>query len=444
MDGLEAGVMDTPDIEAPELEQPDDAELGNAEGGLEAEPGTETTDSDGKDDPYTTRFGREYRTWRNTLKQTDPAAAKFIQRAGDDYGRLFALNQIAPRGVDEVREKFALLNTLTHGEAKGSEAITAMQQSLQEWDDFDQAVLSGDPKVFEGITPEFDAGLAKLAPAYLDRVAQSDPEAYQAAILPHLVGTLAKSPVIGSFNTAVDVLNEKPPEWLTPDQKTQWAADRMQRVRALVGQMSDAFNQMGQKAGEVRTAPVDKNRTEFEQQRTAFEQEKQKMHWDTKIEPKVQAHEKTTFDKLFDPYQKRLKLGDAQKAGAFKAFHTSIIDAAKGDKDFQRQYALYKSQKNPDAAAVSNFINVALSKYAKTAMDELVKDRYEPFLAGPRKTQQAGKPGTKPTGPVEPNVEIRSIKPPMHEIDHQRTPIPWLAQKKYYLTNGKIIQVRSA
>lgn len=441
MDGLDAGVIDTPELDIPEvevdeLETPETDEESSGTEGQEVPESAENPTGE-----FTTKFGREYRAWLNGLKQTNPEAAKFVKQARDSYGREFALKQLEPRGIDGIREKYALLDTLTHGEAKGSEAITAMQQSLQEWDDFDQAILSGDPKAFEGITPEFDAGMAKLAPQYLDRVAKSDPAAFESAILPHVVSTLQNSPALQHFNNLIDVLNTNDDPRLDAQTKFNYA------IKAL-GKMAEAFNQMGQKAGEVRTAPVDQKRTEFETERTAFEQEKQKLHWDTKIEPKVQAHEKSTFDKLFDPYQKRLKLGDAQKQGAFKAFHQGIISAAQGDKDFQRQYQLYKSQKSPDPAAVANFINVALSKYGKAAMDELVKDRYEPFLNGPRKVQAAGKPGTRPAGPVEPNVEVRTVKPPMHEIDHQNTPLDWTAMsypggRKYKLLSGKVVQVRS-
>lgn len=449
MDGFDAGVIDTP-VEADELLGEEGSELGESTDELgEQEPEqVEQPDPENPTGEFTTKFGREYRAWLNGLKQTNPEAAKFVKQARDSYGREFALKQLEPRGIDGIREKYALLDTLTHGEAKGSEAITAMQQSLQEWDDFDQAILSGDPKAFEGITPEFDAGLAKLAPAYLDRVAKVDPEGYQNAILPHVVGMLKDSPLISDYNGSVDELKWR----LSGRTLDQLSEQEIRQVAATavnaVSKVGVGFNQMGQKAGEVRTAPVDQKRTEFETERTAFEQEKQKLHWDTKIEPKVQAHEKSTFDKLFDPYQKRLKLGDAQKQGAFKAFHQGVISAAQGDKDFQRQYALYKSQKSPDPAAVANFINVALSKYGKVAMDELVKDRYEPFLNGPRKVQAAGKPGAKPAGPVEPNVEVRTVKPPMHEIDHQNTPLDWTAMsypggRKYRLLSGKVVQVRS-
>jgi len=77
-------------------------------------------------------------------------------------------------------------------------------------------------------------------------------------------------------------------------------------------------------------------------------------------------------------------------------------------------------------------------------MDQIINENYGSFLKGKPQTPLTSVTNKgKQAGPVEPNVEIRTVKPPMSEIDHQRTPIEWLAQKKYRLYSGKIIQVRA-
>ena len=115
--------------------------------------------------------------------------------------------------------------------------------------------------------------------------------------------------------------------------------------------------------------------------------------------------------------------------------------AGSADAEYLRQMKIYRGQKNPDPQAVSNFVKNAINKHSKNVMEQIVKARYGAFLAGKPKTATQAKPGARPTGPVAPNVEVRTVKPPMNEIDHKRTPIEWLAQKKYYLTSGKVIQV---
>lgn len=438
MDGMDAGVMDTPDVESPEVEQPElEVEAPEVEGAQTAE--VEQPESD-KSNPYTTQFSRDYRKFLNEQKTNNPEAAKFLQQAKNDYGRLFALQQLEPKGIDGIREKYALLDSLQHGEAKGADALTALQETVREWDEFDQGVLSGDPKVFEGISPEFDKGLAKLAPAYLDRVAQSDPQAFQAAVLPHVVGMLQQTPVLEQFNYLVDVLNGK---YGQLDEKTKLA-----RTYDALAQMSEGFNALAQKATAVKASPqADPQKSQFETERTQFEQERQNHHWNSKIEPLVDKQRQTLFDTHFRPYQTRLKLNDKGTAGVANAFRQGIIEAARNDQAYQRQYRAFKSQKSPDPQAVSNYVNNWMAQRAKNVLDGIVNERYGNFLAGkPRPATPAARPAAN-RGPVEPNVEIRSVKPPMNEIDHRNTPLAWTASTypggpKYKLYNGKVVQIR--
>lgn len=438
MDGLDAGVLDAPELDTPEVEV-DDADLGNADGGLEEQPETPET-QEVKDDPYTTKFSREMRAALKAWEQANPESARFAKQARDNHARLFALQQVEPRGIDGIRENYALLQAIG-----GTEGLTGLQERIAGVEAVDSLILAGDPKAFDELGPDFAEGLAKLAPAYLERVAQSNPEAFEAAIMPHLVSKLAGSPMISDFNHAVDALKEAPPSWLTPDQKTHWAADRMQRVVAHVAKMAEWFNGLGDKAGEVKPGTVDKAKTEFEAERTKFEQEKQEAHWNTNIKPAASQYENAKFEELFKPYNLRLKLDAGAKQDLMQAFKGALNRAGSADQDYLRQMKIYRGQKNPDPAAVTNFVKNAINKHSKTAMETLVKARYGSFLAGKPKTAVNGaKPGAKPTGPEAPHVEIRTVKPPMNEIDHRNTPVDWLAQKKYKLYSGKIIQVRSA
>ena len=102
----------------------------------------------------------------------------------------------------------------------------------------------------------------------------------------------------------------------------------------------------------------------------------------------------------------------------------------------------YRKQKNPDAGAVLNSVKAQLAKTAKNAFDQVKAERWEAFLGAKPKVNSPAQPnGAKPAGPVPPNVEIRTVKPPMSEINHRATPIEWLAMKQYRLNSGKIIRV---
>jgi hypothetical protein len=398
----------------------------------------EPQQSNEPDSPYTTKFSREMRAALKAWEAANPDSARFAKQARDNHARLFALTQLEPKGIDGVREKYALLDSLAVGDSKGIEAVTAMQERLAGVEEVDEMLASGNPKAFDALGPDFDAGLAKLAPAYLDRVKASDPAAYEAAILPHFVSQLANSDLVKEFNALVDVLNAQDDPRFDDATKMKFAISQLSK-------MGQWMNGLAGKVGEIKpNGQVNTQQSELEQQRTELERERQQIHWDTKIQPLAVQHENQTFNSLFEPYQKRLRLDDGAKADLMQAFKAGLNRVGSQDKEYMRQMKIYQGQRNPDPNAVANYVKNAINKHSKTVLEGLVKARYGSFLAGKPQTQiKTVTNNGKPAGPVEPNVEIRTIKPPMSEIDHQRTPIEWLAQKKYRLYSGKIIQVRA-
>jgi hypothetical protein len=415
--------LDSPELEIPEaeqqpLEQPDQA----------ASPS----------DPYTTKYSREMRAALKALEAQHPNEAKFLKQARDNHARLFALAQLEPKGIDGVRERYTLLDSLALGDAKGIDAVTAMQEQLANVQEVDSLLAQGNPRAFDALGEDFNQGLAKLAPAYLERVKNTDPQAYDAAILPHAVEKFASSGLLKVFNDLVDVLDAK-------DDPRFDAATKASFTITQLAKMAGIFNDLAKQAGEIKPgAPkIDEERQQFEQERTQFEQERQDIHWKTNIQPITDAHSKTVFDQLFDPYQKRLKLDEAGKQDLYNAYLGSLTRAGKADQAYMRQIGIYRAQRNPDPQAVANFAKNAINKLSKPIMEQLIKARYGPFL---NTRPQVAKPNSqmngRPQPPAGPNVEIRSVKPPMEEIDHRNTPIAWLAEKKYRLYSGKVVQVR--
>src|ERR1700744_2686879 len=67
---------------------------------------------------------RDYQKWLNGMKETSPEHKPFINRAKDNESRLYALGQIEPRGIDGVRETYAQIQSVQHGDLTGPEAIS--------------------------------------------------------------------------------------------------------------------------------------------------------------------------------------------------------------------------------------------------------------------------------------------------------------------------------
>ena len=127
-----------------EIDQPDgeQAESSGGEPRESTDPGKESE----SDAAYTTKYSREMRAAIKALEAAHPESAKYLKQARDNHARLFALGQLEPKGIDGVRETYSLVNSLARGEAKGIQALTAMQEDLVAYEESDELLARGDPK----------------------------------------------------------------------------------------------------------------------------------------------------------------------------------------------------------------------------------------------------------------------------------------------------------
>ena len=289
-----------------ELDGAQDEDLG-AESDVSAESEQVETDVEGASNPYTTQFSREMRAAVRELAQQHPDKAKYLKHLGEQHARQFALTQIDPKGIDGVREKYALLDGLVRGDVKGVDALTAIQEELAGVEEVDNLLASGDPRAFDALGEDFNAGLAKLAPAYLERIQKTDPAAFEAAITPHVISALASSDALKAFNDLVDVLNTK------DDPRLDDAA-KFKYVFTALAKMAEGFNGLQAKAGQVKPAATQQGDPLAEQRNNWNATQEQDFHWNTKIQPSAAQHENQTFENLFEAHTNvRLKL-DASAA----------------------------------------------------------------------------------------------------------------------------------
>lgn len=455
MDGAEGAVLDV-DVEvgAEDIE----GGAGTGEGAAGAEGGEDEGQKQRlSPEEQQRKESRDYSKFLKSLKETNPENKRFINRAQDDHSRLYALQQLEPRGIDGVREKYALIESVQFNDMQGPEAISALQDHARETEQVDQMLAEGDERVWEMFGEEFNAGLAKLAPSLLNRIAEADPEAYSAAILPHFVEALKGSELVQSYNALVDVLSEAPPSYLNPEQKQAFAQEQMRKVMGLAGKMGTWLNAQAEAAKGKGVTPNGAKQQGGQQQRkdpaqdrlAEAERKEQDFHWKTNIAPQTDKHATSKFDELFRPYDKRLRLDATAKGALRQAFVQGVIAKSTAkvngqDNPYMRQMARYRQSRNPDPANVVNYFKVEFDRHARGVLDGLVKERYGRFLSGAKQqattTQSAGANKGAAKGPVGPNVIISTVKP--KNIDFKNTPLDWLHQRKYRTTDGKIVQVR--
>lgn len=454
MDGIE-GVMD---VEEQEFEPGTDSTetqettTQTGETGSESQTGESTEKAEGE---YSPKLGREFSQWLKGLRDAnpnDPNVAKFARMAKDAYSRQYALNQLDPKGLDGIRERYAIMDSVIHndperGELKGAEAISAMQDSIRDIADIDEKIASGDVTALESFGDDMKAGIVKMAPAILDLARQMDPEGYSAALLPHFVQTLAGSPLVQNYNAMVDVLNEQMPAWLPDDKKQAWADDKMKRIMGMAGNMGTWLNEQAAKAGKgpQSTQQVGKDGRKVDplaERERQFNEREQQQHWNTNISPKLDQHAGTRFSELFKPYAKRLHLDGATTNALKMEFSKRVSAESAKDQQYMSQIKRYHAMRNPDSGTVLNYAKVQFDKHAKTVMDSLVNERYKPFLSGKPTTQQTTQTQQNRTSPVS-GMQFVSVKPARDQIDYRGTTSEMIFKDQYRLKSGKIVQVRT-
>ena len=410
--------------------------------------GQETQTDKTEDDPYSSKASREYSQWLKEMREAakdDPRAAKFLRLSKDNHARLYQLQQTEARGLDGIRETYATVNSVVHQgedgqELRGTAAIAAIQDELRNVQETDTRLLAGDADALKDLGEKFtNEALPKLAGPILEMVRQSNPEAYAAAVLPHFVEALRSSELVANHNSIVDILNERPPEWLPKEREAAWWADRDRRLGEKIGANSIWLNSQAKKAGELPKQQAQSTAKPEVSELDTLRKEQETQHWNTNITPKLDQHADKTFNDLLRPYEKRLRLSDAAKADLKSAFVAGVVKKAGANPVYASQIKRYHSQAKPDPNTVVNFAKVEFDKHSKNVMQNLIDTRYKSFLTGKPQVQQQAANGTK-RPPVAPGVQIVTVKPA--NIDHKNTPLEWLHQKKYRLTDGKIVQLQ--
>ena len=324
--------------------------------------------------PTRNRQTREYSQWVKGLKE-DGDAGKHYRRIKDDYGRLQAISRLDPKGIDGVRERYAAIDGIAYSEKKGLDAVTAMQSALAESQTALDAIAQGDVDSLSEDTRARDWRAWLLA--ILDRLAESDADAYTAAVLPHFVEALKGSELASSFNGLVDALNEKPPAWLRPEQKAEWTNDRLSRVLQHADVMGKWFQaqeqrvkEIGKGDGQAKPKLDGQPGEKTEQSATANPQ-----FWKENVYPETNAHAEQAFDKELRQWSDKLskagfRLSDSKKTALAGEFVRGLIAESLKNEDYMSQMGRYDRQRTPDKASVTSLFKSEFNRHAARVMEE--------------------------------------------------------------------------
>lgn len=385
---------------------------------------------------------KEYSNWLKGLKE-DGDAGKYYKRLKSDHERLQELRRIDPKGLDGVRSRYDALNGIAHGDKTGIEAVQSIQEALAESQTMLDAIAQGD---ISALAEDHQDGVLRMAPSILDHLADTNPDAYAALLMPHFWQAIEASPLAQYYSGMVDVLNEKPPTWLTKEQLPQWTLDHVGRITEMARGMGQWFNELKTKSAEGgkdgKPAPFGE-RTE----KPASGQQNQQF-WQQSVYPQTNQHAEETFDKELRPWAEKLaksgiRLSDAKKQALAGEMVRGVSDLARKNTGYMAQMKRFGSQRSPDAASVISTFRAEFNRHARTVLEGLIRRDYGQILD--KGTKAVAKPngnGTKPAPAPESGVKIVTVKPPREKIDFPRTPEKWIFQNKWRMKDGSTVQYR--
>lgn len=384
---------------------------------------------------------KDYSNWLKSLKE-DGDAGKYYKRLKSDHEHLQELRRIDPKGLDGVRNRYETLNGIAHGEKTGIEAVQSIQEALAESQTMLDAIAQGD---ISQLPEEQQEGVLRMAPTIIDHLADTNPDAYAALLMPHFWQAIESSPMAQYYSGMVDVLNEKPPAWLTKDQLPQWTLEHVGRITEMARGMGQWFKELQEKSSQVGKEPKTGGFREGKREESASGNEQ---FWKNSVYPQTNAHAEQVFTNELRPWMEKLaksgiRLSNEKKQALAQEMVSAVTALAQNNSSYTAQMKRFNSQRSPDAASVVSTFKSEFNRHAKSVMESLIRRDYGQILEkGTRAATKPATPGAKTVTPAQPGVKMVSVKPSRDRIDFQRTPLDWIHQNKWRMKDGSVVQYR--
>jgi hypothetical protein len=388
-------------------------ELDQAESQTENQESTQQTEADKVDGR---RFNPEWSKALKELRELYPDKADMLTKMRDNYARYQALQEVAPKGLEDVRAWKSTLDALG-----GSEAAADLMQRVADVEQVDAKIEAGDYSVIAELPESMQKGFYQMLPDALAELSTKDPQAFAAAVMPHFAAALQDTGMEAHL------------------QKMYQAAGDNEPLKELIKQQYDWYQAQvqgkGTMPGGTKTASpeVQRLQAELNSRREADDQS-----FIGGVAEKTNQYVTESFAKNAEVYLKQLSLTDAQKSDLAESFNVKLVDKLAGDTAFQKQLAAYKSLKNRNPETVNSYIRSKIDESAKAIIDGLVTARY----GGMRKA----KPTTLPSTTTTDAGAVRVAKTPdQSEWDMDKMDAVGYDQTakigKFFLKGNRTVQV---
>lgn len=415
-----AEVVDAPEAdETLELDAPE-ADETPAEGEQPAE--EEETPADGRKAPDDVRKALK------ALRDSSPENAKAAQVLRDAYGREQAYKAVWPT----VKDAQAAQTTIATIESFGG--LEGVQQTIAEIEEIDAQLAAGDPRALDKIMEVSGEGFAKIAPAMLDKLQASNPDAYAAAIRPHLVAAVGQSGLSDAFGAVMQALDIARTPGATPEFKAKFE-----------GQAQEGLTKIHQYLQSLKTAPADTKQPV--QQNEAFTKREQALteREEASFKEEVGRAANPTINeslrKAVAPYLKELKLAPQQRADFVQGVYDEVAKLVKADKVYQTTKSNLFKSKTRTSTDIAKHMSVKFDQVVGQAAKAVRDRRYGTASARTTKPGDPPKPGAAVgAGSVEKPILVKEL-PNRNDVDWTKTDDDMTIRGIRVLKSGKVIRL---
>jgi hypothetical protein len=318
------------------------------------------------------------------LRDADPKNADIVKQLHGSYERWNAAKAVFPKGVAEMQEAKAFIESIG-----GPEGYQKTQELINQVTATDELLYAADAKLWDNVIEDLKANghpesLGALAPSFLEKLKAHDPDGYYDAFKPHFFEGLKASNMgafVAQFN---DALVEK--------DQTGAVKPNLDKITKLVAAISNWYSDTEKEAKEKTAAPADTperkkflaEKAAFEKTRTEESQRKQK-DFETGVATDCDKKNNTILGKVLGgflkmpffkdfPYDTKVDLGNGIK--------DRLYAALKADKAYQIQMDAMWKQKTPDRAKMIQYHEAKVQAIAQDIVTKTVQNRYPGYAKG--------------------------------------------------------------
>lgn len=199
------------------------------------------------------RLNPKLKAHLDTLRTTDPAAAKAIQKA------LFLEDTMRAKFGGDLRQIDAMRQTFE--QLGGEHGIQEAQQELSGWREFDEQFTAGDPKVIEFMmeTPEGKGAFLKIAPSVFEKYREAHPEGYSSYVAGVFAADMQENGIPLLLERLGDFMGAADPKAQELYGQLKAYADRIKGLASTRPKMP-----------EIQKPAIDTERQQFESERQKF------------------------------------------------------------------------------------------------------------------------------------------------------------------------------